>query len=173
MNRNDNIKDKYLRLDTIPEKGYLDCDKSSLEEKIIRDSINAAKDSLSMYKQGSTTKPGTIPHELPLYVQQIVQKMSNPNAVDREMFRGAANREKDVLSMTSRLFGKVDGDELDAGYLLSGGSESLNQIAYMLRNKYFMQTLGQNVRHTGLAKAIINATLTRQKNGQNNHSNVI
>lgn len=153
--RNDDIKDQYMRKDRIPDTGYLETDEKLLERIIIKDTMIAAKDSLSLYSNGSMTKPGTIPHDIALDTLDVVQRISNPNGIDREMFRGSSNREKDVISMISRLFGKDDKDDLEAGYLLSGGTESLNQVTYMLRNKFFKETLEVDVRKLGMGLAMI------------------
>jgi hypothetical protein len=117
--RNDTIKKAYKRTTKIPRKGYLENNPNELLELIVKESLAAANDSLSIYKKGSSTKPGTIPHDIGLFIKYLVERETNPNAVDREMFMGAANMEKDVISMTARLFGKTDNDNLDAGYLLS------------------------------------------------------
>jgi len=159
--RNQDLKEKYMRISKIPEQGYLVNGSGKLEEKILKDSEIAAKDSLARYGLGPTSKPGTIPHNIALKVLDLVQRISNPNAIDKEMFRGSANRERDVISMVSRLFGKNNDDDLEAGYLLSGGTESLNQVTYMLRNKYFIENLNTDVRKAGLAEAIFQASKER------------
>jgi glutamate/tyrosine decarboxylase-like PLP-dependent enzyme len=146
----------YMRLKEIPEKGI---DK----EVIFLDTYLASKDSMVNYKGESTAKPGTSIDQIASYAKQIAE-LENPNGIDREMFPGSANREKDYISMISRLFGKEANDpELDAGFLLSGGTESINQISYMLRNKFFYETLEQNVRIKGLDQAIFDATLEKYK----------
>lgn len=156
--RNEDLKNTYLRTTMIPNNGHLEHNPNELLESIVKESLAAANDSLSIYTKGSSTKPGTIPHDIALFIKYLVEKTSNPNAVDREMFRGAANMEKDVISMTARLFGKSSSDNPDAGYLLSGGTESLNQVTLMLRNKYFQNNLNQDVRTQGLAESIMNAS---------------
>ena len=97
----------------IPKKGFSEI--SELKEKILVDSAIAASDSLSMYSEGSCPKPGTLVDRVALQAYLIAILTSNPNAVDTEMFRGAANREKDYISMIANLFGKKEGDsEQDA-----------------------------------------------------------
>jgi len=164
--RNDDLKGKYQRINKIPEEGYLETDAQELERKILKDTEIAAKDSLSMYANGSCAKPGTNPHDISLKANDLAQRISNPNAVDREMFKGSANREKDVISMISRLFEKDDHDDIEAGYILSGGTESLNQASYMLRNKFFMENLDVNVRNLGIGQALFEASKYRLDKGK-------
>ena len=138
----------YMRLKEIPKIGIS-------KEKIIFDTAIAAMDSKVNYNKGSTAKPGTRPHPITLDVSRLVSELNNPNGVDRTMFRGSANREKDYISMIARLFGKkIDDKELDAGFLLSGGTESINQASWMLRNKYFQDVHNINIRKLGFDKAI-------------------
>lgn len=161
---NQNVQ-KYMQIKKIPEIGLE-------KELIIEDSILASKDSLVNYHSGSTAKPGTIPHRITLDVLTEVIKTNNPNGVDRTMFRGASNREKNYISMVATLFGKKQDDkELDAGFLLSGGTESINQISWMLRNKYFEEQLNKNVRVLGIDEAIFQAS--KEKYGLNKNFKLI
>jgi glutamate/tyrosine decarboxylase-like PLP-dependent enzyme len=160
--RNDHLTGKYLRINEIPQEGYLEKGKE-LTDLILADTNVAATDSLANYRAESTAKPGTNLDEIAFECRNIAEMVSNSNAIDREMFRGSANREKDVIAMVSRLFGKTADDDLSAGYLLSGGTESLNQVMYMLRNKFYLKNHGVNVRTKGIGKANHKIVMTKFK----------
>ncbi|MBR9675638.1 hypothetical protein GOV05_01365 [Candidatus Woesearchaeota archaeon] len=125
----------YDRIFEIPQKGE--------SEKYVLEQVRlSAKDTLADYSTGHpSTKPGTNPDPLSQRARNIGEDLSNPNLIDQGMFRGAYNREKEAVSMTARMFGKeADDSNLDAGFLLSGGTESLNQALWMIRNKFFSQS---------------------------------
>lgn len=130
-------------------------EKGGDEGYILEQTRLAAEDSVARYdKKQPSAKPGTIPSTIALKARNLGELISNPNLIDGEMFPGAYKREKEVVAMTARLFGKDEDDPcLDAGFLLSGGTESLNQVLWMYRNRFFTEKLRVDVRIQGIGKA--------------------
>lgn len=133
----------------------------------------AGQDSLARYDQGqASAKPGTGVDGICREATDLTQKKYNPNAIDGEMFRGARRKELEVIAMTARLFDKGGTDlrQLGSGFLLSGGTESINQALWMYRNKFFHHN-GQkdenDVRMIGVGRALRNMALQRFARTQN------
>lgn len=135
---------------------YFELPKTGMDEGYILEQTRlAAEDSMARYdKKQPSAKPGTLPSTIALKARDLGEIISNPNLIDGEMFPGSYKREKEVVAMTARLFGKDRNDPtLDAGFLLSGGTESLNQALWMYRNRFFIERLGVDVRNQGIEKA--------------------
>ncbi|MEA3429810.1 MAG: pyridoxal-dependent decarboxylase [Nanoarchaeota archaeon] len=146
--------------DGIPEEGIS-------EEKVLEGIDLGGQDCLARYDKILTmAKPGTSVDKICIAAEKIMQEKYNTNAIDGEMFRGTRIKELEVIAMTAQLFGKGGNNlkQLGSGFLLSGGTESINQALWMYRNKFFHH-YGQNgendVRKIGVGKALQNMALAR------------
>lgn len=145
---------------------YFELPKQGKKDDYILEQIKlAAEDSVARYdKKEACAKPGTLPDKLAIKARNLGEVISNPNGIDGEMFPGSYKKEKEVIAMTSGLFGKEKSDpSLDAGLLLSGGTESLNQVVWIYRNKFFIEEYGENIRKTGICPALAKISLKTGK----------
>lgn len=135
------ILDKLLKRDKQHERIFTIPEEGRAEEWTLEQVLRAARDSEARYdRQRSATKPGTIPDPIAIAGRTIGEMENNPNGVDRPMFKGAVEKEEEAVAMTAQLFGKTHLPE--AGFLLSGGTESFNQAFWMARNAFYIDRLG-------------------------------
>jgi len=124
-------------------------EKKISKAEILRELDITLANTSSLYnsKQPSA-KPGTVNDKFATQIYIRSMKSDNANLVDPTMFYGAYQREREALAMTADLLHHPT-PEKAGGFFLSGGTESINQAVWMLRNKYFLEKYDFNIRTKG------------------------
>ena len=122
---------------------------------VIRQIHIAAERSPNDYRSGQAfAKPGTFVDPIAQHAFAYVLERMNPNNIDGHMFLGSYELEKEVIAQIARLLGKCDESTMTDGFMLSGGTESMHQVLWMLRNKYFREAAGVSIDDIGVADAM-------------------
>ena len=146
--RTSSYQSKDERFLQIPKKGLAPV---LVQSKVINRCMQTQSDYPT---KDPMAKPGTENNQAAMDAVTNQMKYQNGNLVDGKMFPGAFKTELDVIAMTSHLLGKSIEDPC-AGFMLNGGTESIHQALWMMREKYFLNQYNKKIGDLGLFETIM------------------
>ncbi len=149
----------HKRVWQVPKKGIF-------KEQIEKTIKVALKRIPANYQSGQEmAKPGTLPDAFALKMRYMADKLVSPNGIDPHMFLGTYELEREVIVQTANLLNHPAPQE-SAGFMLSGGTESIAQMLWTYRNKYYVErSLAKepnkhfNIRTQGIYHVLANSNI--------------